>query len=173
MSLCNLCSFFSYFNWRRATLIESKVSLHVVMTSFVQLTVELTRTFPKSIKMLTESLFSISHPPPKNNHDPKNKESKFKLGKRMEFKCRNYKENFWRTYSTRWIATESRTNRKTTRNKLIKTLFVSPETGQQQRQLQRAKGKKQRNIHKTEKKTATQTLNRCEHLPFLGASLLF
>lgn len=63
MSLCNLCSFFSYFNWRRATLIESKVSLHVVMTSFVQLTVELTRTFPESIKMLTESLFSISQPP--------------------------------------------------------------------------------------------------------------
>lgn len=87
----------------------------------------------------------------------------------MEFKCRNYKENFWRTYSTRWIATESRTNRKTTRNKIIKTLFISPETGQQQqRQLQRAKGKKQRNMQKTEKKTVTQTLNRCEHLPFLG-----
>lgn len=86
----------------------------------------------------------------------------------MEFKCRNYKENFWRTYWTRWIATESRTNRKTTRNKLIKTLFVSPETGQQQRQLQRAKGKKQRNIQKTEKKNCNPNFKPMRAFAFFG-----
>lgn len=160
MSLCNLCSF----NWERATLIESEVSLHVVMTSFVQLT----RTFPESIKMLTESLFSISQPPPINihtwpNHDPKNKESKFKLGKRMEFKCRNYKEHFWRTYSTRWVATKSRTNRKTTNSSRPYSFHLKPPTTTATTKSERQKTKKQ----KTEK-TVTQTLNRCEHLPFFG-----
>lgn len=169
MSLCNLCSFFSYFNWWRATLIVSEVSLHVVMTSFVQLT----RTFPESIKMLTESLFSISHPPPINRLGPTMTQRIKKANSSWESAWNLNVEIIKKIFGElTWLA-ESQRNHERTEKQQQKTnssrpysFHLKPAT------TTTTKSERQKQRNRTEK-TVTQTLNRCEYLPFLGPRCYF